>query len=197
MATRWLMLLGCVCAGLMIVGGCGSDVESPPRTDGQGGATNGPVTDATTTTATPPRPADQNWATPPDRITIQLADERFELELAMDDDTRRRGLMHREHMDDDAGMLFAFPDERRRQFWMKNCLIDLDILFLDANGRIVATDTMMAPTELDFGVPVDRSDSVRPAQFAIELNRGTIHRLGLEVGDTIDLPLAALKAHAQ
>lgn len=133
----------------------------------------------------------------PDPLPATLGGERFELELALNEPDRRRGLMHRESLPADRGMLFVFPDEAPRSFWMRNTRIDLDIIFLDRTGRIVKTDTMTAPPDVAFDVEPDRAHSGEPAQFVIELNRGTVHRLGLKRGDRIELPLATLKARAR
>ena len=77
--------------------------------------------------------------------TIHMAGERFRVELAITNAERRRGMAGREHIGRNEGMLFVFNDARVRSFWMKGCLIPLDILFIDPGGRVVQTHTMPAP----------------------------------------------------
>jgi uncharacterized membrane protein (UPF0127 family) len=121
----------------------------------------------------------------------------FDLELALDDDARTMGLMHRESIAKDGGMLFVFPNAAPRSFWMKNCLTDMDLLFLDGAGYVVAIHQMTVepPNTPDHELP--GYPSGRPAQFAIELQAGMADKTGVKVGDRITLPLADLKKRAQ
>lgn len=133
----------------------------------------------------------------PNRQTVVLGGQNFELELALTPQTRRTGLMHRDSLPDNGGMLFVFEDEAVRRFWMKNCLIALDALFLDEQGRIVHIRTMSVPPP---GIPdhqLPSYSSVHPARFVIELAAGRAEQLGLAEGDVIDLPAAKLKAWAR
>lgn len=116
------------------------------------------------------------------------------LELALTPEEHTRGLMSRRSLPDDAGMLFVFRDTRPRAFWMKNTLIPLDILFLDAHGKVVATHTMNVEPpcrpgepELLYELRLPSYPSDKSAQFAIELNAGQLELNGIRVGDTIDL----------
>lgn len=140
----------------------------------------------------------------PETITVKLAGEPFELELKLDDESRRTGMMHREHLAEDAGMLFAFTSMQRQHFWMKNCLVDLDVIFIDAGGAIVALGTMLAPppgtTEQQLTAPnspYSFGTGGNRAQFVIELNAGVADKLGLAVGDRVDLPVDRLKRWAR
>ena len=124
---------------------------------------------------------------------LTLAGREFRLELALTHEQITRGLMYREHIPDDGGMLFVFPDIRMRGFWMKNCLVPIDVVFLDGHGFITAIHTMPPP---DPGTPEDdlpSYSSLRPARFAIELAGGTAGRLGLQPGQKLDLPIDDLK----
>lgn len=132
-----------------------------------------------------------------ERLTVEIGGERFHLEIADDHDERVRGLMHRDTLAEDGGMLFVFPDMDPRSFWMKSCLIDIDVIFLDGTGRVVRTHTMAAPEPGTPDRKLRRYGSGRPAQFAIELNAGEAERLGVERGDRIKLPLERLKARAR
>jgi uncharacterized membrane protein (UPF0127 family) len=118
---------------------------------------------------------------PTTRMTVGKAE--LELEVADEESERSTGLMYRDAMPTDRGMLFIFPDESPRRFWMKNTYIPLDILYLDGQGKIVSIKPMR-PLNLD-GV-----DSEKPAKFAIELNRGGAAATGAAVGDVIPVPPA-------
>ena len=65
---------------------------------------------------------------------VIVAGEQFQLELARDGATRTKGLMGRTQIASDGGMLFIFPTSQVRSFWMKNCLVDIDVMFLERNG---------------------------------------------------------------
>jgi uncharacterized membrane protein (UPF0127 family) len=116
---------------------------------------------------------------------LRLADETFTVELAYLRETRRQGLMFRESLPPDAGMLFIFENPRRLSFYMKNTCLDLDILFLDAEGRIVKIATMTVPEP---GRPLKYYYSGAPAQYALEVAAGTATRLHLAPGGRIHLP---------
>ncbi len=132
----------------------------------------------------------------------------FDLELAIDEAARERGLMHRGSIDEHGGMLFIFPDGKvaQQSFWMKNCLVDIDIMYLDRNGRVTATHRMKAqpPQQRDESDDAYEArmrqylyPSGYPAQFAIELRSGWLDQLNLKVEDRIDLDLPRLKAMAR
>lgn len=130
----------------------------------------------------------------PDRVEVSLGGKTHQLELAITPDEIRTGLMGRSSLPDDGGMLFLFEDEQMRNFWMGGCQIDLDILFLDAEGAIVSIHSLPAPP---MGAPesqVARCYSAAPAQFVIELAAGSAERLGLQPGDRAEMDLAVLKA---
>jgi len=129
----------------------------------------------------------------PTHLKVELAGKRFNLELALTDEQISTGLMHRESLAADGGMLFVFPDEDYRYFWMKNCLIDLDILYLDKSGLIFHITRMVAPERGTRDRDLEHYPSFSPAQFAIELAAGTADNLGIEVGQRVDLPLERLK----
>lgn len=132
-----------------------------------------------------------------DTQPVEIAGQTFTLELALDNASRTRGLMHRKAIAEDGGMLFVFRRNEVRGFWMKNCLIDLDIIFLDGLGYVVSTHTMTAPPPNTPDRELPSWSSGKPAQFAIELRAGTADKLGIKPGDHIDLPVKALKARAK
>jgi len=106
----------------------------------------------------------------------------FLLEIADTPAERALGLMHRESLAEDAGMLFVFPQESSLNFWMKNTLIPLDILYMDSSGVVVDIHTMVPQP----GVPdseLRHYPSAAPAQYALEINAGLAELLGFAVGD--------------
>ncbi len=153
--------------------------------------------------AAAPGPASRPAETQPAREEVVIAGELYRLELAADATTRARGLGGRETVPDDGGMLFVFPDTRHRSFWMKDCVVDIDLVFLDTRGRIVAlhkmkTEPPQGPRE---SIPayerrLNLYASKRLTRFAIELKTGSIDRLKLETGQLIELDLPRLKKKA-
>ena len=154
--------------------------------------------------AAAPGPESRPAETRPAREEVAIAGELFRLDLAADRTTRTRGLGGREEIPDHGGMLFVFPDTRHRSFWMKGCLVDIDLVFLDSRGRIVAVHTMKIEpprtareTAADYERRLKLYAGNRPTRFAIELKTGSIERLKLETGQMIELDLVRLKKKAR
>lgn len=120
------------------------------------------------------------------QVKMKLGTRHFTLEIAETDEQRRIGLMNRLSLPRDHGMLFVFEREEMQSFWMKNTHIPLDIIFLDARGRVVAVKAMK---------PRDLTTvwSGAPAMYAIEVNRGAAAESQINVGDVMELP-AELRA---
>lgn len=114
-------------------------------------------------------------------IKLPIAGKSFTLQLADDPKEREKGLMFVTSMPADRGMIFVFPSAEPRSFWMKNTPIDLDIIYLGADRKVVSIHTMKANT-LE-GTPSDGE-----AQFAIELNRDVARQLNLSAGQVVDVP---------
>lgn len=104
---------------------------------------------------------------------------RFDVELATTPMQQARGLMYRESMAADAGMLFVFDQPRPASFWMKNTLISLDMLFIAADGRIVNIGERTVPLSTD-SVPSDG-----PVRAVLEINGGLSAMLGIRPGDKV------------
>ncbi len=131
---------------------------------------------------------------------VVIGEETFKLEVAANEKSRAKGLMNREKIDDDGGMIFIYKRVQVRSFWMKNCLVDIDLLYLDGRGRIVSMHKMKKEpprgeneTAFDYERRLKRYPSGRAAQFIIELKPGSIDRLKSKVGQTIELDLAKLR----
>ena len=118
---------------------------------------------------------------PPETLQIQTADKLhdFTIEVARTSDQQARGMMFRETMDDDAGMLFAFEDPKVATIWMKNTAIALDILFVRSNGKILKIEHLHQPYSLRSA----SSESVVAA--VVELRGGRAKELGIRPGDVV------------
>ncbi len=117
---------------------------------------------------------------------VELNQERFSVELADTQDKRALGLMFRDSMPDDHGMLFVFPGETRRSFWMKNTRIPLDIFYFDNNLALVSVAENTPPCRTP-ECPTYPSDG--PARYVLELNAGKAAELGAKPGDVLELHL--------
>ncbi len=116
---------------------------------------------------------------------VTVAGQRFFVEVADDDASRTRGLMFRDTMADDRGMLFIFDDERPRSFWMKNTRIPLDIIYIDRNFEVVSISADTPPCRSrSRRCPSYPSDG--PARYVLEINGGLAAELGLTPGDRIE-----------
>jgi hypothetical protein len=104
----------------------------------------------------------------------------FHIELARTDAEHERGLMYRAHLDPDAGMLFLFDHMAPLTFWMKNTLIPLDMLFIDADRKIVGIVENAEPQTLTSR----RVDC--ESQYVLEIGGGLAARLGIRSGATVE-----------
>ena len=104
---------------------------------------------------------------------------RFEVEVADDPDERAEGLMHRESLADNAGMLFLYPKPQPVEFWMKNTPLSLDIVFVREDGTIARIAENTIP------MSEDRIPSGEPVRAVLEVKAGTMRQLGVTVGDRL------------
>lgn len=115
------------------------------------------------------------------------ATHRFNVEIADDPATRQSGLMYRQHLAKDAGMLFDFGAPQEIAMWMKNTYISLDMLFIAEDGIIRRIAENTVPFSLD-AIP-----SRGPVRFVLEVPAGSAARLGLKAGDRVRHPLIGAK----
>jgi uncharacterized membrane protein (UPF0127 family) len=109
------------------------------------------------------------------------------VEVAADPESRASGLSGRGPLPEDEGMLFVYPDDEVRAFWMKGCLHPLSAAFLDASGRVVATAEMDPPPEAEREAPTVRYSSGDPARYVLEMAPGWFERRGIRRGSRLDL----------
>lgn len=114
---------------------------------------------------------------------VEVAGERYFVEIADDAESRARGLMFRDELADDQGMLFIWNQAEPRAFWMRNTRIALDIVYIGPDLRIVAwsLDTPPCRTRNCPNYP-----SGRPAQYVLEVRAGEMERIGAEIGDPVE-----------
>ena len=123
----------------------------------------------------------------PTKVYFPDSGASLQVEVAETPQERSRGLMYREELPMDRGMLFVFPEEGDRGFWMKNTLIPLDMIFVDAEGRIVnIEEAYPEPGTPDEDLKLYRSEE--PAKYVIETNSSLTERKGMEKGDRVDIP---------
>ncbi|KQT53206.1 hypothetical protein ASG43_18440 [Aureimonas sp. Leaf454] len=120
-------------------------------------------------------------------LVTQSAQHSIDVEVADTPDEREYGLMNRQSMPADAGMLFDFEADRPVTMWMKDTYIPLDMVFMDAGGRITRIAANAQPLSLDL------IESGGPVRYVLELNGGAAARYGLKAGDRLDHPLIGRK----
>lgn len=136
--------------------------------------------------------ADEKFDTQP--LTIVTMDGKshaFTVELAVTPRQREQGLMNRTEMTADRGMLFAFGETRQVFMWMKNTYISLDMLFIGKDGKI--------RTIKENAEPLSEAiiDSKGPIDYVLELNGGTVKRLGIRTGNRVENELMQSLRKAQ
>lgn len=111
--------------------------------------------------------------------TITIDGVKLQVEIVQDAESRQHGLMNREQLPENQGMLFVFESTRILSFWMRNTFIPLDIAFIDDAGKIVDIQRME---------PLDESKSyisAAPALYALEVNAGWCEKHGIKVGSLV------------
>ena len=124
----------------------------------------------------------EHFPTAPLTIVTASGPHRFTVEVATTPAQMEQGLMFRQSLAPDAGMIFDFGAPSMAAMWMKNTLIPLDMLFVDQQGRVIGIHERAVPQSLDtIAAP-------GPARAVIELNGGAAARLGIRPGDKVVFP---------
>ena len=119
-------------------------------------------------------------------VTVVISENlKVEAELAYTDETRMRGLMFREFLAPDAGMLFVFPVSEPQGFWMKNTKIALDLIWLNERKEIVYFVTAN-PCKKD---PCETYQPMQKAKYVLEVNAGFVKKHGLGLGMQMEFRL--------
>jgi hypothetical protein len=155
--------------------GCGGPGEggeaATPRT-----VLESESTTAQETASTAPRPGPAGLVR---QTRVRVGGVPVTVEIADTPALRERGLMYRDSLPPDYGMLFVYPDEGVRGFWMRNTVIPLDIAFMDRNGVILNVEQMAPRDE-------NETYSAGPAQYALEMPEGWFAEHGVGVGDRLE-----------
>jgi len=117
---------------------------------------------------------------------VRLKGQKFTVELADTQEKQALGLMFRDSMPDDHGMVFLFPGEAMRSFWMKNTRIPLDIFYFDQDLKLVSVSENTPPCRSQ---RCPSYPSSGPAKYVLELNAGKAAELGVQAGDVLELHL--------
>ena len=125
-----------------------------------------------------------------DRLTLHTAKGAFSFSVEIADDSaeREKGLMFRDHLAADAGMLFDYGQEQMASFWMQNTLIPLDMIFIGADGVVKNIHVNARPLDTT-SIP-----SKFPIRFVLEIPGGRSTEIGLAVGDRVEHPRIAKPA---
>lgn len=122
-------------------------------------------------------------ATPLPTSWVEFHGHRYSVEVAQTDSERARGLMFRDSMPRDHGMIFIHESERTLSYWMKNTHIPLDIFYFDAHHRLVSVSRNTPACNLGNACPPFPSEG--PALYVLELNAGIADRLHAKKGDVL------------
>jgi uncharacterized membrane protein (UPF0127 family) len=110
---------------------------------------------------------------------LKIRGHEIRAEIAHTEATRRQGLMFRERLPQNGGMVFVYPVPEVTAMWMKNTRIPLSVAFIDAGGRILNIEDMVPLSE-------DAHGSKGPAAYALEMNKGWFARRGIRAGDRVE-----------
>ena len=119
---------------------------------------------------------------PRSSLVVETSDGKkltYDIELALTPDQQTQGLMHRQSLPLDAGMLFVWPRPHIIRMWMRNTFIPLDMVFIDARGVIVDIGKNTVPHSEEIVAPMTEAIAV------LELNAGVADADGIRIGDTV------------
>jgi len=124
-------------------------------------------------------------AAPPSSPSLSVKGTAVSLEIANSDTLRAHGLSDRRKMEWNHGMLFVFPEEDRRTFWMFDCYFDLDVAFMDHQGIVRDIQAMPIQPGVAPEMLARYTSNTTRAMYALEMNRGWFSAHGVRVGDTL------------
>ncbi len=140
----------------------------------------------------------------PQTMEVTAGGRTFTCRLAINEAARDQGLGGVASLGPNEGMIFAFPDAEPHNFWMRRCIMDIDIAFIDPLGIVTAVHTMKAEelqrpdeSEAAYFARLKKYPSLAPAQFALEVAPGTLEPLGVRRGSRIEFDRDLLKRLAE
>ena len=126
------------------------------------------------------------------RPWVEIRGQRFTVEVADSNEERSRGLMFRDSLEKDTGMLFVHDNEEPQAYWMKNTHIPLDILYFSKDRKLVSAQERVPPCSAGDRCPPYASDGA--ALYVLELNAGSVELFKIQPGDEMkvssDIPLS-------
>ena len=165
MRCRLLTAAGTLAA---LVSACGA---APGKASGAAAATPTPAASAASSPASSPRAEMPSGAV-------------YRLELALTPEEQTQGLMFRENLPDRTGMIFVFGQEADHHFWMKNTMIPLDMIWMDASGKVIFVSANTPPCKAD---PCPTYGPDAPARQVLEIAGGMAAKENIAVGSTLRL----------
>ncbi len=111
--------------------------------------------------------------------TLNIGVHLIRAEVAVSDEERARGLMFREKLGENEGMVFRFASTRQVCMWMKNTLLPLSVAFIGEDGRIINIEDMQPQT-------LDSHCAQKPARYALEMNKGWFRKRNIKPGTPVD-----------
>lgn len=115
---------------------------------------------------------------------VCFGDKCFKVELAISEVEKEQGLMARESLDENKGMLFVFNKEGIYSFWMKYTLIPLDMIWINSRGKVVFIKENAQPCK---GLVCPQISPKEKAKYILEINGGICRKLGIKIGDQAKL----------
>lgn len=110
----------------------------------------------------------------------------IDIEVAREEQELRRGLQFRDSLDENAGMLFVFPEAGSHSFWMKDTRISLDMIWMDENGKVIFIASVVPPCAKD---PCPVYGPLARSNYVLEVNAGYAKKLKITVGDWAEFRL--------
>ncbi len=121
--------------------------------------------------------------------SVRFSKVQFGVEVARTATQRTRGLMFRKNLAQDQGMLFVFDDDAVRNFWMKNTLIPLDMIFVDKDGKVVSIQANALPCNEQVAKICPNYSSLVPARYVLEINAGLALSHAIRPGSRMDISI--------
>jgi uncharacterized membrane protein (UPF0127 family) len=117
---------------------------------------------------------------------VKLGNVPVNVEIAKTYSQHAKGLMNREELFSDSGMLFVFDEPKPQSFWMANTLIPLDIIWIDSHKKVVGVAKSAQPCREKNILQCETFSSNTPVKYVLEVNAGWFDANGLKIGDTLD-----------
>jgi len=202
--ARTVMIMAICCAAVALAVTVATQDGAKPAPGGAASAPASPAPDAPKDAKPkdPPRERPGSRRHPASGLpleTVTIGGRNFDFEVAANESAIQRGLGGRTEIPEDGGMVFVFPFASNHNFWMRDCLVDIDIAFLDREGVVVAAYEMKAEplrgeteSETAYFARLARYPSGPKAHFAVETRAGTNKALGIVVGSKVAVDPARL-----